>query len=408
MPQIKFVRLVFAGIFVFWTAAVIAGYFTAVDYIRHSKLDLLKSSARSSIKKDIAYRHLFASLERIYVPRQGGIRANPFLQSPKKEAVTLDGQHLIQLNPAYLTRLFYEMDNKDTKGPGAALVSLKPVNPGNSPDKWQQKGLKFFEEGGKEVFELQKAADGMYLRLMQPLRVRQDCLQCHAEQGYRVGDIRGGISISMPASHYEKSIQKDKRVLTLGIAMIWLAGACAAGFAGRHMTRRVKERDKLADRLQYLSLHDPLTGLYNRFAFDHEMERLQKGRFDSISIIVCDVDGLKRVNDMHGHLQGDRLIISAARSISACLREGDLVARIGGDEFAVLITDTDEQECLNIMDRIRTRIDEFNSREAKFRLSLSMGCRHWSGPGPKNLQELFKKADDLMYRDKRRKKQTAG
>lgn len=121
-------------------------------------------------------------------------------------------------------------------------------------------------------------------------------------------------------------------------------------------------------------------------------------------IIVCDVDGLKEVNDEQGHAQGDRLIISAAQNIAACLREGDLVARIGGDEFAVLLTNTADQECGRIVQRIRSKIEQFNRSGGDPQLSLSVGYALWNGEEPRDLQSIFKEADDRMYKDKRYKK----
>lgn len=99
----------------------------------------------------------------------------------------------------------------------------------------------------------------------------------------------------------------------------------------------ISERKRIEEQLVYLSLHDPLTGLYNRAYFEEEMRRLEGGRFARVGIIVCDVDGLKLVNDTLGHGAGDNLLRAAAQVLEECFREGDVVARIGGDKFAVLL-----------------------------------------------------------------------
>ncbi len=94
------------------------------------------------------------------------------------------------------------------------------------------------------------------------------------------------------------------------------------------------------EKLKFISLHDSLTGLYNRIFFEEEMNRIEKGRFDQVGIISCDVDGLKLVNDTLGHPQGDKLLVAAAGVIKESFRQADLVARIGGDEFSIVLPST--------------------------------------------------------------------
>ena len=153
------------------------------------------------------------------------------------------------------------------------------------------------------------------------------------------------------------------------------------------------------EKLRYLSLHDPLTGLYNRIYFEEEMSRMEKTRYETVGILSCDVDGLKLVNDTLGHDQGDRLLVAAAGVIRESFREGDLVARIGGDEFAVVLPNTTEPSVEDACQRIQETVTAYNATNPELPLSISVGSAVKNG-SHKNLKDVFKEADNHMYRRK--------
>jgi diguanylate cyclase (GGDEF)-like protein/PAS domain S-box-containing protein len=153
------------------------------------------------------------------------------------------------------------------------------------------------------------------------------------------------------------------------------------------------------EKLKNLSLHDPLTGLYNRIYFEEEMSRIEKARYDTVGIVSCDVDGLKLVNDTLGHDHGDHLLVSAARVIRESFREGDLVARIGGDEFSILLPNTTEASVENACQRIQEAVASYNTTTPELPLSISVGFAVGNGDG-RNPKDLFKEADNNMYRRK--------
>jgi diguanylate cyclase (GGDEF)-like protein/PAS domain S-box-containing protein len=153
------------------------------------------------------------------------------------------------------------------------------------------------------------------------------------------------------------------------------------------------------EKLKYLSLHDPLTGLYNRIYFEEEMTRIEKSRYDTVGIISCDVDGLKLVNDTLGHNQGDNLLVAAAGVIQGSFREGDLIARIGGDEFSVVLPNTTEPAVENACQRIQEAVVSYNATNPELPLSISIGFAVSHGVH-RNLKDLFKEADNNMYRKK--------
>ena len=123
------------------------------------------------------------------------------------------------------------------------------------------------------------------------------------------------------------------------------AGEFSGSFA---IFRDITERKEIEVKLRYQSAHDVLTRLFNRFYFEEEMNRLENSRISPISIIVIDVDDLKSINDSQGHLTGDELLRSVARILKQSFRAEDMVARIGGDEFAVLAAaDRSIRSCRN-------------------------------------------------------------
>lgn len=163
--------------------------------------------------------------------------------------------------------------------------------------------------------------------------------------------------------------------------------------------RDITERTEIERQLQYLSIHDNLTGLYNRAYFAEEMQRLESGRDTIVGIVVCDVDGLKIVNDNLGHSRGDELLKAASSVILQAFRGSDAVARIGGDEFAILLPNATKAAVEKACARLRKLVAEYNEAKPELLLSISVGAAIRSGETP-DLAEVFQQADEAMYSDK--------
>ncbi|CAG0933915.1 GGDEF domain-containing protein [Geobacter sp.] len=173
--------------------------------------------------------------------------------------------------------------------------------------------------------------------------------------------------------------------------------------AFNEMINALREKRRTEEQLRHLSIHDPLTGVYNRMYFTEEMERLERGRHYPVSIIVADLDGLKQVNDTQGHAAGDRLIQAAAQVLKDGVRADDVVARIGGDEFAVILSDTTAASAATVLERIRECEGEVNCHATDFVVSLSLGTATAELKG--SVEEALRVADLRMYEDKFARKQ---
>ncbi|MFZ5900536.1 MAG: PocR ligand-binding domain-containing protein [Bacillota bacterium] len=163
--------------------------------------------------------------------------------------------------------------------------------------------------------------------------------------------------------------------------------------------RDITEEKQMEEKLRYLSLHDALTGLFNRAYFEEEMGRLTVARHGPVSIIVCDVDALKIINDTLGHDTGDEYLRAAAEALKKAFRTTDCVARVGGDEFATVLPSTDNEVAEDICSRIRQQVAEYNRQHPGIPLSLSIG-RATTGDPAVSLSELYREADSNMYREK--------
>ncbi|MBF0520532.1 MAG: DUF3365 domain-containing protein [Nitrospirae bacterium] len=174
-------------------------------------------------------RVIFQMVEstRLWNSRHGGVYAaindmttpNPYLEVENRDITTTDGMKLTLINPAYMTRQLSEI-MMESNSIMFHITSLKPIRPQNSPDKWESEALKAFEGGATEKAEMFENA---VFRYMAPLKVKESCLMCHQNQGYKVGDIRGGISVTVPVDVLYNAIKKQKITLTLLHMMMFLS-----------------------------------------------------------------------------------------------------------------------------------------------------------------------------------------
>ena len=165
----------------------------------------------------------------------------------------------------------------------------------------------------------------------------------------------------------------------------------------------ITDRREAEEKLLFISFHDALTGVYNRAYFEEELRRLDERRSGAVAIAVADVDGMKQVNDTWGHAKGDELLIRVANILRKSVRSEDVVARIGGDEFAIILRNADEAMVAAIFERLNHTLEIENQQEdTAIPLLFSLGYAYSEDPDAAAVT-LFQAADNRMYQDKARR-----
>jgi len=171
-----------------------------------------------------------------------------------------------------------------------------------------------------------------------------------------------------------------------------------------YVIRDITERKQLENKLRHLGMHDHLTQAYNRAFFEEQLKALHQESNFPLVITTCDIDGLKLVNDTLGHAAGDLLLQTAVQTIRQQLRASDILARVGGDELAIISPRTSEAEVRRLSLSIRKAVADYNELHPELPLSISLGYAFAETITP--LHQLFEAADNSMYREKLHRQQS--
>jgi PAS domain S-box-containing protein len=152
------------------------------------------------------------------------------------------------MNPAYMNRQIYEISRSYSGAPQGHITSLNPIRPENSPDSWEKKALESFKKGATEFSEFQTIDGKPFFRFMRALKTERSCLTCHAAQGYHEGDIRGGISVSIPTEEITTSINRSSAGHVAVITLVWLTGLGGLWLARRRIARNARDLGESEER----------------------------------------------------------------------------------------------------------------------------------------------------------------
>ncbi|WP_166638082.1 GGDEF domain-containing protein [Halanaerobium saccharolyticum] len=172
-----------------------------------------------------------------------------------------------------------------------------------------------------------------------------------------------------------------------------LAGAFASA-------QQIKIFKKQNEKVKFLSFHDEMTGLYNRRYFENKLQEFNNPDFYNLSVIIADINNLKIINDNYGHKKGDQYIKETADLLKSVTREKDIISRIGGDEFAIILPDTNKKECSQIIKRIKKKAKKHPEKY----FSIAFGYIY-NSQKYKTLEAMINAADRKMYHNKKEIKQ---
>jgi len=357
---------------------------------RKEQYNIMLQNARSFFEFVVLVRRWNAMHGGVYVLVDNRTRPNPYLEDPLRD-IKFDGIFLTKMNPAYMTREIGEL-TKTAKGILIHITSLNPINPHNSPTPLEEKALKSFERGKKEFFE--ELGEGFFY--MAPLITEKPCLKCHAKQGYKEGDIRGGISLIISKYPHFPLVP-----MILGHLGVGIAGGIIIVIFGLKL-------EKAYETIEMQAKLDGLTNIPNRRSLNSFLRReMRKAKAEGypVSVVMCDVDLFKGYNDTYGHDKGDLVLKKVAETIKSSLRSGDFCARYGGEEFVVVLPKTDEEGALTVAERVRENVEQLQIPHEKspFKVvTISAGVAT-ATPGTEDIgwEELLRRADEALYAAKR-------
>ena len=380
---------------ILWTLLIAVSFAWNYSQTQQTHEELALQTVRSFFKLIVITRRWNAQHGGVYVPVTKTTLPNPNLQDPMRDIQVNDSLTLTKINHSFMTRQISEIAMTQD-GVQFHITSLHPLRPENKATAQEEVFLKEFETGVKESGFFSEKNNITSFFYMAPLKTEKPCLPCHEEQGYKEGDVLGGISVTLP---FMPNTSFGALLLAhIGIAIIGLLGIFISGL-------RLNRAYAI---IQRQAIIDSLTGISNRHWFsEHIVTEFERSNRDKgpLSVIMCDIDHFKKYNDTYGHGSGDNCLRQVAQEIKKSLtRPGDFCARYGGEEFVVILPDTSHNGALHVAERIRLNILNLQILHEKSSplpvVTLSLGVTTSTDQPLASHEELLKNADMALYQAK--------
>jgi class 3 adenylate cyclase len=299
--SIKYYVIILIGI---WSLVMGASFSWNAYQGKREVLSMAELQARVAHKKDVIYRRWNAEHGGVYVPVSEKTAPNPYLEAFNREITDSSGRLLTLINPAYMTRQVHEL-GEQAYGVHGHITSLKPIRPENAPDHWE------------EVSSIEEVGGEPCMRLMRPLITEEGCMKCHAKQGYKVGDIRGGISVAVPMSPMW-ALEKSRMIaLGGGHGLIWLFGLIGIVLGASRLSHQIDRRRKAEEAVrrseaqlrvlnaQLEKAKDLLKQSFKRYVSAHIVDEILEssqpvnlmGEKRTVSILLSDIRGFTSLSE---------------------------------------------------------------------------------------------------------------
>jgi len=244
------IRRYFITFAIVWTLLITGLFIWGVDRTTARTDEILLSQARPFFKQIVITRSWNARHGGVYVPISSKDLPNPYLNVPDRDIETKDGMRLTLINPAYMTRQIAELALQEDNII-FHLTSDRPIRPANAAKPWELKAIQGFKSKGDEFHERwTNERNTPFFRYMAPVWIEKPCLKCHAQHGYREGDLRGGLSVTIPAQTVINKEQESIAFQGGAFALIWLLGLAGLAFASHEIGKRSREQETLIQRLE--------------------------------------------------------------------------------------------------------------------------------------------------------------
>ncbi|MDH5765073.1 MAG: diguanylate cyclase, partial [Gammaproteobacteria bacterium] len=230
-----------------WTMSIVASFIWNDNQVRSLIMEQANSELRASFFKDLTFRQWATRHGGVYVPVTEDIQPDPYIDYiPERDVVTPSGRVLTLINPALMVRMFNEIASANSETQGN-ISSLRPINPINKPDAWETRALEVFEnsnEGIEEITEISSIGGEPYLRLIHAMKMAEKCLKCHEHQGYKVGDIAGGVSVSVPLNKLDQAAQEEIIKIGFGHVVLWMFGVVGIVYGSKRLNKGISESNQ--------------------------------------------------------------------------------------------------------------------------------------------------------------------